>query len=176
MIIRNYYDRGVHCTEELDGTDPMIETATKRFLFVYGTLKQGCHNNTLLSRARFVGEAQTFRPRVMMDGGIPFLVKAEKYLDARLDLNWASRVKGHIFEIDEYELADCDRLESHPNWYRREIDYFTLRKCQMVSAYVYYLNPDRVKTHRRATPEGGLFNLPLISAPVVSEWRSKRYA
>lgn len=166
MIIRNYYDRGLHLTEELDGTDPMIETATKRFLFVYGTLKQGCHNNTLLSRARFVGEAQTCRPRVMMDGGIPFLVKAEKYLDARLDLNWASRVKGHIFEIDEYELADCDRLESHPNWYRREIDYFTLG-CQMVSAYVYYLNPDRVKTHN---------DLPLISAPVVSEWRSKRYA
>lgn len=168
MIIHNFYDKGIHRQEKLDGNDPQTDRSTKRFLFVYGTLKKGCSNNLLLKRARFVGEAQTFRPRIMMDGGIPFLVKSEKYFsinDERIIFS-APFVQGHIFEISTNELDDCDNLEGHPKWYRREIDYFTLG-CQMVSAYVYYLNPDRVKQ---------LNGLPLISAPVVSEWRSKRYA
>lgn len=166
MIIHNYYDRGIHSQEKLDGNDPQIERSTRRFLFVYGTLKKGGSNNLILKDAKFEGEAQTLAPRAMMDGGIPFLVKSKTYYDRNLDLNYAAHVTGHIFDISKYNLADCDSLEGHPNWYRREIDYFTLG-CQMVSAYVYYLNPDRLKWHNY---------LPLISAPVVSEWRSKRYA
>lgn len=82
-------------------------------LFVYGTLKRGYGNNRLLQNATFIGEAITNKPYLLFNCGFPKAVPSEEGLP----------IIGEVFEVDEAQLARCDSLEGHPDWYvRREIN------------------------------------------------------
>lgn len=112
-------------------------------LFVYGTLKKGFRNyDRLLRGATYKGTAVSVEPQfAMWSSGIPFLFEQKAY---------GSRVRGDLFEVTETELAQCDRLEGHPNHYRRERHLFAYKVgdgIEQVVAWV-YLWPhaaDRVK-------------------------------
>lgn len=78
------------------------------FIAVYGTLKRGFHNNRILEGARFVAKALTTTPFVMYDSGFPVLMEEGK----------GGPVHVEVFEIDEHQLARCDRLEG--SMYTRE--------------------------------------------------------
>ena len=90
-------------------------------LMVYGTLKRPFGNNRLLvtHNASFIGECVTRDPWFWMAGtGIPFLYLAPR--DQRKDNDMLSKAKGELWRVDDAGLAACDRLEGHPNWYKRE--------------------------------------------------------
>lgn len=73
-----------------------------RYVFVYGTLKQGHGNNRLLSRSKFVGKAVTSEPKFkLVDGGFPYL----------LDTGSGKKVVGEVYEIGPFILRDLDTLE-----------------------------------------------------------------
>jgi gamma-glutamylcyclotransferase (GGCT)/AIG2-like uncharacterized protein YtfP len=78
-------------------------------VFVYGTLLSGERNHHLLERARLVGEARTEPLFSLYDlGPFPGLVPRGSQM-----------VAGEVYEVDEPTLAALDRLEAHPDFYRR---------------------------------------------------------
>jgi len=82
------------------------------YVFVYGTLKRGHSNhNHYLGQARFVGAARTEPLYVMRSlGGFPGVTRGG-----------TTAVTGEIFEVTNAELANLDRLEGHPDFYRRQL-------------------------------------------------------
>jgi gamma-glutamylaminecyclotransferase len=80
-------------------------------LFVYGTLKRGCHNNRLLTGQRYVGEAVTVPHYRLYDlGSYPAMVE---------DRTGGLAVRGELWEVSEGCLAALDEYEDVPILYVR---------------------------------------------------------
>lgn len=80
-------------------------------LFVYGTLKKGYANHHVLDGAKFVCNASMPNAVLYSLGGFPGLQTTENSNDV---------VTGEVYEIDEAILKRCDRLEGHPDFYKRQ--------------------------------------------------------
>lgn len=80
-------------------------------VFVYGSLLRGETNHRLLASARFVTVART-RPEFTLHdlGAFPGLVAGG-----------ATSVVGEVYEVDGPTRVRLDRLEGHPQLYRREL-------------------------------------------------------
>jgi gamma-glutamylcyclotransferase (GGCT)/AIG2-like uncharacterized protein YtfP len=78
-------------------------------VLVYGSLLKGEPNHRLLARAAFVGAVRTTAEFTLHDlGAFPGMVAGG-----------ADTIAGEVYEVDAATLADLDRLESHPRWYKR---------------------------------------------------------
>jgi gamma-glutamylaminecyclotransferase len=82
----------------------------RHLIFVYGTLMEGEGNwSWALAPASPFFLAQTqpaFELRHL--GGFPGMIRGDRV------------VQGEVFEIDDEQLRQIDRLEGHPTFYRRE--------------------------------------------------------
>lgn len=80
-------------------------------VFVYGTLKKGFGNHRLLENAKYVGEAETVFPvYTMFDiGSFPGVVQGGETM-----------IKGEVYDVNDEEFANLDRLEGYPSMYTRE--------------------------------------------------------
>ena len=92
-------------------------------IFVYGTLKQGRGNNYLLRHSEFLGKASTAPAYRLSGGGIPFL------------WHGSARVIGELYRVDDVTLQSVDRLEGHPDWYRRQPVVIEGREEEDIEAY-----------------------------------------
>jgi gamma-glutamylaminecyclotransferase len=79
-------------------------------VFVYGTLKRGFYNHSLLERAEFIREDQTEAGFVMVSRG--------SYPAVYQDPTRPDRVHGELFTVDDRTLRILDQLES-PYGYKR---------------------------------------------------------
>lgn len=103
-------------------------------LFVYGTLKRAYGNHTLIEGARFIGEGVSHSDNFVMWGqGFPFISES----------NHGHAVRGEVFEIDDFMLQQCDRLENHPDWYCRTKRSFLIGDVLRVEAWVYLQPPNK---------------------------------
>lgn len=97
-------------------------------LATYGTLKRGGHNHYLLKDAKFLGEGYTEKGYGLIVDGLPFLVQDKEGPGCYIEL----------YEINDRELAACDALENHPNFYfRKEITVYDLENNYEHTAYTY---------------------------------------
>jgi len=81
------------------------------YLFVYGTLMRGEHNEQVMpSGAKFLGEASTKEGFALLNMGLPAMIRRAG----------AGVVRGEVYEVNEGILARLDRFEGHPDFYRRE--------------------------------------------------------
>lgn len=78
-------------------------------VFVYGTLMRGGRYHELLERAAFVGEAVTEVGYRLYDLG--------PYPAMRREGDGA--VVGEVYVVDDPVVTELDRLEGHPDYYRR---------------------------------------------------------
>jgi gamma-glutamylcyclotransferase (GGCT)/AIG2-like uncharacterized protein YtfP len=81
------------------------------FVFFYGSLKRGHYNHGRLAAARFVCDAKTAPEYRLFDVG---------YYPAMVEDRAGISIQGEIYEVDDATLASLDRLEGHPDYYRRE--------------------------------------------------------
>lgn len=83
----------------------------RHLIFVYGTLKRGWGNNAIIHDQKFLSEASTVGNKYQMHalGGFPGIVSGDK------------NIPGELWEVDDTAFARCDRLEGHPNFYKREL-------------------------------------------------------
>jgi gamma-glutamylcyclotransferase (GGCT)/AIG2-like uncharacterized protein YtfP len=88
---------------------PVAETGSQ-IVFVYGTLRRGSWNHSLMHGAEFLGAAKTKERLALYCGATPYLVRAEP----------VSNVVGEVYRVDDELLAILDEHEGHPHWYRRE--------------------------------------------------------
>jgi len=108
--------------------------ASRKRVFVYGSLMTGLHNHHYLAEARRSGEATIAAGKFAMIslGAFPGLI---------LDPQGAT-VPGELYDVDGDTLAELDRLEGHPRCYRRRLVYVTC-EGNPVTALVYVLNSPR---------------------------------
>lgn len=102
-------------------------------VLVYGTLKQGHCNHTLIEEAggKFIGYDSVTGPYTMFSlGNIPAVVDSKADKPAR-------RIRGQLFAIDSEGLASLDMLEGHPNLYKRRKLWTDIHARR---AWVYFLN------------------------------------
>jgi gamma-glutamylcyclotransferase (GGCT)/AIG2-like uncharacterized protein YtfP len=105
-------------------------------VFVYGTLKKGLCNSSLLRTAEYVGTGYTVSLFTMRTVGFPIIFPAEN----------GSPVFGEVFEVDDNTLKALDNLESEGRMYNREKIMVVLPDIgdagQIEDVYVYVGNPD----------------------------------
>ena len=135
-----------------------MSDAPRERVFVYGTLKRGFCNHTLLDEAEFIGEATTEERFGFYLGAdncapeveeIPYLYRHPRVTDE------AMSVHGEVWEISPSILRQLDRLEGHPDWYQRE-NIQVQMDSEAIVAVQAYLRPGSPPDAYRPI-EGGCF-------------------
>lgn len=109
-------------------------------VFVYGSLKKGLGNHTLMQRidAEFLGYDTISGAFTMVSyGGFPAVCHDSSESDA-------PSVFGQLYRIPPEGLNSLDALEGHPRWYKREklvTDYLEKR------AWIYLMPESEIATH-----------------------------
>lgn len=103
-------------------------------VFIYGSLKRDYHNHYLLENSEFIGEVSTKSryPMVNVEEYFPYLINKSGV---------GHNVKGELYKVDEYTLAQLDILEGYPDFYTRE--YITVVHYGIeLSAIVYFVKDE----------------------------------
>jgi len=79
-------------------------------VFVYGTLRSGFGNHSLISSSKFLGKGITKKEYALYQMGIPFLVEDESH----------KQIVGELYSVSSHVLQNLDMLEGHPSWYQRK--------------------------------------------------------
>jgi gamma-glutamylaminecyclotransferase len=87
----------------------MIPVGACPYLFVYGSLKHGQPNHSLLRGAVIFGPCRTRRGYELLDLG-PY---------PALHTGGRGRVQGELYGVDLERLAELDEFEQHPTLYER---------------------------------------------------------
>lgn len=112
------------------------------FVFVYGTLRRGFHNNYLLKHAEFIGKGQTEEKFRLVANGLPF-VRTDKQV---------SNIKGEVYKINENTLRHLDALEGvrgvkeSENWYNRISTTIELENGEFLDCFIYVNNKEDGET------------------------------
>lgn len=105
MEIKNRMERTPDLKTLVDQGDQIV--------FVYGTLKQGFHNHSVLGRdPKYLGKARTQNMGwVMYDtGGFPVVMKA----------NPGQYIYGEVYAVPARQMLNLDHLEANGTMYQRE--------------------------------------------------------
>ena len=96
---------------------------------VYGTLKKGYSNyNHYLTSSKFIGKGETKDKYPLVINGLPYLIE---------DKGNGHNVEVDVFKVSGGVLGHLDRLEGHPNWYRRkQIDIEM--KGKVLKCWIYF--------------------------------------
>jgi len=127
-------------------------------LFVYGTLKRPWGNHRLLveHKSRFIGDATTLEQFVLTDG-FPYVWKPSvKFRGIYTD--YLGQVVGELYAVTHEGLAAVDRLEGHPNYYRRtpiQVVFGPEDDQTTVTAGI-YLRQESIDPSQLAEPRKGL--------------------
>jgi gamma-glutamylcyclotransferase (GGCT)/AIG2-like uncharacterized protein YtfP len=85
-------------------------------IFVYGTLKRGCRNHSVLEGAEFLGEARTEPGYCLVNCGLyPGLVRD------LVDVEASEGVSGELYRVNSALLSELDRFEDVPHEYERAV-------------------------------------------------------
>jgi len=115
-------------------------------VFVYGTLRKGSFNHSLISSEEFVAEGNTRKKYKLISNTIPYVIKDEK----------VSTIKGEIYKVTDEALEALDMLEGHPDWYRREKTVIDTNKGS-ITAWLYFY-PKKYSYTSRVISSGDFLN------------------
>jgi gamma-glutamylaminecyclotransferase len=96
---------------------------------VYGTLKKGYSNYWhYLPWSEHVGAGKTKDKYPLVITGLPYLIDSKGV---------GHNVKVDVFSVSDYTLRELDKLEGHPNWYRRKQIPIVVGK-ETLSCWIYF--------------------------------------
>lgn len=110
------------------GQDATPQPDSLHTVFTYGTLKRGFPNHYFLRQARFAGQARTVEPYALYADEFPLVYPGAS----------VSTIRGEVYEVDDNTLARLDRLEGHPDHYRRTEIKVRLDTGETVRAWIYF--------------------------------------
>ncbi len=79
--------------------------------------------------SKYLGRGKTVDKYPLLIQGLPYLIE-EKGVGHNVEID--------IFKVDDSKLLDLDRLEGHPNWYRRKQVPIKLNSGKTVNCWVYF--------------------------------------
>lgn len=104
-----------------------MNTQNNILVAAYGTLREGYGNNRLIPEGCHIGLGKTVEKYTMTSSGIPFVSKKP-----------TTQIVVDVYSIDEDTLKRLDRLEGHPDWYKREIIPILMNTSKVVNAWLYF--------------------------------------
>jgi len=117
--------------DERPGSNPIARNGCSSLIFVYGTLLNGQRNHDYLRGAVALGAVCTEAEyRLVSLGSYPAL---RNYGDAA--------ILGELYLVNSSTLAALDRLEGHPDFYRRGL----VKLNDGRTALTYFLPADQYK-------------------------------
>lgn len=136
----------------------------KHLIFVYGTLRMGYGNHSLIKDSKLIGAAITREKYYMFANGIPYVTKPESLPKSKLTiLENPIQITGEVYAVTKAKLDRLDLLEGHPNWYKREEVRVIVEDGTELSAWLYFndepdgelcINGD-YGSHRKPYTRGG---------------------
>jgi len=131
------HSTGYSC-ESNERTDENTFDRSKRYrIAVYGTLKYGRSNHSLVKDSDFIGYGETTAKRRLCIDGLPYLIQGEAGKGHHVELE--------VYEVDAATLAKVDSLEGHPDFYHRRLIGVTLDRsgeAEKTKAYAYMVSED----------------------------------
>ncbi|MEA3523462.1 MAG: gamma-glutamylcyclotransferase family protein [Campylobacterota bacterium] len=113
------------------------------YLFVYGSLKKGFQNHTMLSEANYISKAQTTSKFAMYtedNQNYPYIIK---------DNITGQKIDGELYEITRKDLLDkIDDFEGAPNYFKQTIVSITTRS-KKIKAKTYILSSPKVPLYEK---------------------------
>lgn len=116
---------------QVDDSMDAVDDGDLLLIAVYGTLKSGHGNCRLLESSSFIGDGWTVDPMRLVVDGLPFLIRGTECLPGTLN------VEVEVYAVDEETLAKVDRLEGHPEFYRRQTVAIELSGGEIIDAEIY---------------------------------------
>jgi gamma-glutamylaminecyclotransferase len=113
--------------EKQKPSDSIASTRTY-LVFVYGTLRKGQGNHYLFKSSKFIGNAKTKLSYALYVNWVPFLSRTAS----------VSQVTGEVYSIDDATLLNLDRLEGHPDAYKRDQAEVVLEDGTELIAWIYF--------------------------------------
>ena len=108
------------------------------YVFVYGTLKQGCRNDHVLKGSEKIGDAITIDKFGLFEDNYPYLIEEPYY-----------EVKGEVYLIDDKTLIELDKFEGAPDYYERKLIKILVND-EEIDAFTYF--------RKNGKPNGMVFN------------------
>ena len=110
----------------------------KNLVFVYGSLKNGLWNHSVLGDSPFVGEAVTIDRFLMTTVGFPYMIPKNLLTEDHYDESYLKNVKGEVYEVNENTQKSLDILEgvAHDHYKQEEITVFINGEIKTVLAYI----------------------------------------
>ena len=97
---------------------------------VYGTLKKDYSNYySYLTNSKYIGKGETKDKYPLVISGLPYLIESK---------GQGHHVEVDVFKVSSSKLIDLDRLEGHPNWYRRKQIDIKLIDGKVLSCWIYF--------------------------------------
>ena len=127
---------------------------------VYGTLKKGYSNyNHYLRNSKYVGNGKTQDRYPLLIEGLPFVVNKKGV---------GHNVEVDVFKVSNSKLADLDKLEGHPRWYKREVIPVKLKSGKVINCWLYFND----KTINKNTEFHKTYTQSSNAWSYTSNWRS----
>jgi gamma-glutamylcyclotransferase (GGCT)/AIG2-like uncharacterized protein YtfP len=152
-------------------------------LFVYGSLRNGFHNNNLLKDSKCISKAETVEKYYMVgrlnheldpfeDGRFPYPPRKFLYPYAfcdklRQDLK-ANNIQGELYEVSETRLEELDKHEGHPTVYKRISVLVCLQNEVQVESSMYLLESASIKLE--------IINNPQLLVQVNGDWSNATFS
>ncbi|CAJ0583746.1 unnamed protein product, partial [Mesorhabditis spiculigera] len=118
-------------------------------VFVYGTLKSGEPNFHVMSETdgiySSIGKGRTLHTYPLIIAS-PFNVPMVIF-----DRGNGHRIHGEVYQVNDVKLAELDKLECHPDDYRREIEQIELEDGTVINAWMYSVRDVKPEIFEGAT-------------------------
>jgi gamma-glutamylaminecyclotransferase len=109
----------------------------KQLVFVYGTLKRGYGNH----RNRLDGDGATFKGAFKTEEKFNMRALGYPYVSKTHTDENNNNIQGELWEVtDELLKGPLDRLEGHPDYYKREKTSVVNNKGEKCEAWLYFYN------------------------------------
>ncbi len=119
------------------------EDAFKTYLFVYGSLKRGFENHSILSEAKYISKAKTTSTFAMYledDRNYPYIIKDTTSTGSSID--------GELYEIMRKDLLDkVNTFEGVPDYFKCS-DVYVQTRSKKVKAKAYILADPKVPLYQ----------------------------
>lgn len=107
-------------------------------MFTYGTMRKECYNNGRINGSKYLGQAETCEPFVMVakkePRQIPYVGRVPS--DDKL-YPLETKIQGEVYLLDYKTLKRVDTAEGHPHFYFRETCYVRMDDGTIMECFIY---------------------------------------